>query len=64
MMAPAGWISGADDFAIEGVESGDEVYIAVINTDFNESNAGNYLASAPLSSAAPTRRSTKPSRWS
>lgn len=37
---------GADDFAIEGVESGDEVYIAVINTDFNESNAGNYLASA------------------
>ncbi len=55
---------GADDFAIEGIESGDEVYIAVINTDFNESNAGNYLASGFFDVAAPTRQSTRPSRWS
>ena len=36
---------GANDFVLEGVRSGDEVYIAVINTSFNESNAGSYLAS-------------------
>lgn len=36
---------GAEDFQIEGIREGDEVYIAVINTNFNQSNAGNYLAS-------------------
>ena len=35
---------GAEDFVLEGVREGDEVYIAVINTNFNESAAGSYLA--------------------
>ena len=35
---------GANDFVLEGVREGDEVYIAVINSSFNESSAGSYLA--------------------
>lgn len=35
---------GAEDFVLEGVREGDEVYIAVINSNFNESRAGSYLA--------------------
>lgn len=36
---------GADDFAIEGVQPGDEVFLAVVNAGFNGVNAGSYLAS-------------------
>lgn len=35
---------GPGDFVVEGVREGDEVAIAAVNTSFNESDAGNYLA--------------------
>lgn len=37
---------GPKDFAVEGVREGDEVYIAAVNTSFNESAAGSYLVGA------------------
>lgn len=37
---------GSDDFILEGVREGDEVTLAAVNLDFDEKDAGSYLASA------------------